>query len=213
MKVRFVLVCEGSSDAGLVPHLQSLCVKCGASEAIGSWPDMSRLRKPPKGLRDRLSTAIGLEPSVNLVFAHRDADSADESCRIAEIGTSAQGLRVQTVPVVPIRETEAWLLLNEAAIRAIVENPSATTGLNLPRPQDVERVPDPKRKLKEALTLASGLRGRRLQELKKDFPRHRARLLERLDCEVLHSLVPAWQRLEQRTRDALCMLKNDSPQG
>ena len=212
MKVRFVLVCEGSSDAGLVPHLQGLCVKCGASEAIGSWPDMSRLRKPPKGLRDRLATAIGLEPSVNLVFAHRDADSADESIRIAEIKTSAHGLWVQTVPVIPIHETEAWLLLNEAAIRAVVENPSATMELALPRPQDVERVPDPKRKLKEALSRASGLRGRRLQELKKEFPRHRARLLERLDCDILLSLVPAWQRLEHRTRDALLVLKGRSLQ-
>ncbi len=46
------------------------------------------------------------------------ADSADENLRISEIETSAHGLRVQTIPVVPIRETEAWLLLNEAAIRS-----------------------------------------------------------------------------------------------
>jgi hypothetical protein len=211
MKVRFVLVCEGSSDTGLVPHLQSLCVKCGASEAIGLAPDMGRLPIPPKGLKNRLSAALKLEPSANLVFAHRDADAADENPRVVEIRTAAAGLPVRTIPVVPVRETEAWLLLDEMAIRSVVENPASTLALGLPRPQDVENVADPKQKLRDTLMLASGLRGRRLQTLKHDFPRLRARLLERLNCAVFLGQVPAWQRLEQRTRAALLSLNEPKP--
>jgi hypothetical protein len=210
MRVVFVLVCEGTSDAGLVPHLRDLCVRCGATEAIGSAPDMTRLRNPPEGLRDRLTAALDLEPSANLVFAHRDADEPTEDRRIAEIETASQGLRARTVPVVPVQETEAWLLLDEAAIRSVVENPSSPIKLALPRPQDVERVADPKRKLKEVLNRASGLRGRRLKALKQDFPRRRARLLERLDRDGLLRHVPAWQRLERRTREALGVLQSGS---
>jgi hypothetical protein len=168
---------------------------------------MARLPKPPKGLANRLSVALDLEPSANLVFAHRDADAPDENQRVVEIEVAARGLRYQTVPVVPVRETEAWLLLDERSIRSVVENPSSSVELGLPRPEDAENVSNPKRKLREILVLASGLRGRRLKALKRDFPRHRSRLLERLDCDGLLGQVPAWQRLERRTREALRMLQ------
>ena len=190
-----------------------MCVKCGASEATGLAPDMRRLRRPPKGLANKLSTALLLEPSANLVFAHRDADATDEAPRVDEIKTAAEGPAVHTVPVVPVRETEAWLLLDEGAIRHVVENPSSSVELTLPRPQDAENVSDPKRRLREILVLASGLRGRKLKTLKKDFSRHRSRLLERLDCDGLLGQVPAWQRLERRTREALQMLQAGPARG
>jgi hypothetical protein len=59
---------------------------------------------------------------------------------------------------------------------------------------------------------ASGLHGRRLSTFKKEFPRHRARLLARLDCHVLLGQVPAWQRLEQCIRAALRTLNTGSTQ-
>lgn len=85
-----------------------------------------------KGLANKLSTALLLEPSANLVFAHRDADATDEAPRVDEIKTAAEGPAVHTVPVVPVRETEAWLLLDEGAIRHVVENPSSSVELSLP---------------------------------------------------------------------------------
>ena len=203
MKVRFVLVCEGASDAGLVPHLQVLCVHCGASEAIGISPDFMRLPKPPGGaLKSRLEAALALEPSAHLAFVHRDADSRDETPRIDEINVAAAGLTITSVPIVPVQATESWLLLDEIAIRSVVENPRGTVSLNLPAPHDVERMSNPKQRLKEVLSVASELRGRRLVKFKKAFGQHRAILLERLDATNL-AQVPAWQRLVERTSETI----------
>ena len=33
MTIRFLLICEGSSDTALVSHIQALLIDCGASEA------------------------------------------------------------------------------------------------------------------------------------------------------------------------------------
>jgi len=204
MNIRFVLVCEGTSDEGLVPHLQFLCVECGASEAIGVAADFSRLPiSPGRSLASRLNAAKALEPSANLLFVHRDADSRVETARLSEISQATGGTGVQTVPVIPIQETEAWLLLDEDAIRSVVENPEGTVPLVLPRPQNVERVADPKTRLKKALAFASELRGRRLRKLKKDFPRYRKLLLQRLDTRGPLAQVPAWQRLVNRTEAAV----------
>ena len=53
MKVRFLLICEGSSDVALVSHNQALLIDCGASEADGSAWYRGRLVKDKirQGLR------------------------------------------------------------------------------------------------------------------------------------------------------------------
>ena len=45
--LRFVFVGEGSSDSSLVPLLELLCVRAGATRASGLVPDLARLRPPP----------------------------------------------------------------------------------------------------------------------------------------------------------------------
>lgn len=211
MRVRFVLVCEGSSDEGLVAHLQSICIERGAAEAIGLAPDFSRLpRAPSKDVKTRILAALALEPSTNVVFVHRDADSRSEEPRINEIAEASAGASVPVVPVVPIQETEAWLLLDEDAIRSVVENAHGTVSLGLPRPRDVEKLADPKEKLKEVLAVASGQQGRRLTRTKREFPRHRALLVERLDPGGKITLLSAWQRLLDRTGEAIQRLRDEA---
>ena len=97
MIVRFLLVVEGNSDAALVPHLQVVCVDCGASEAIGIAPDFSRLPRPPaRDIRSKLKAALALEPSVNLIFIHRDADARTEDRRRIEIEGAAEDWKTRT---------------------------------------------------------------------------------------------------------------------
>ena len=60
---------------------------------------------------------------------------------------------------------EAWLLFDEQAIRAAAGNPNGRQLLDLPRLSDVERLPDPKERLRQLVRQASGLRGRRLARL------------------------------------------------
>jgi hypothetical protein len=60
--------------------------------------------------------------------------------------------------------TEAWLLIDEHAIRFASGNPNGRMELPLPKLAEVETLQDPKRMLHELLCKASGLRGRRLNK-------------------------------------------------
>ena len=210
MKVRFALVCEGPSDAGLAAHLQTVCVDCGAEEAVGTVPDFARLPRPPAhDVASRITAALALDPAANLIFVHRDADSRSERARVREIEAAAENVDVPVVPVVPIQETEAWLLLDEAAIRAIVENPRGTLALPLPRVAALERLARPKERLRTVLEHASELRGRKLEKFRRDFGRHRGLLLQRLDPSGPVTRLTAWQKLLERTTNAVALMSDE----
>jgi hypothetical protein len=104
--------------------------------------------------------------------------------------------------------TEAWLLLDEAAIRDVAGRPSGRVALDLPEPGDVERLDDPKGKLQEALLTAGETTGRRRKQFERDFGRHRALLLERLDPTGPVRHLAAWQRLHREVHDAMAQLRD-----
>jgi hypothetical protein len=196
MKLRFVLLAEGSSDRGLIPHLQNLCIRAGVDEVTGIWPDFDYLpEKPEKTVEGQIRAALQLEPDVDLLFIHRDADSNDAAPRRETIRSGAKPFRVQYVPVIPVQELEAWLLLDESAIRMVAENPRGREGLELPPPQHIETTARPKERLQAALLNACKSSGRRKKRFQKDFPRQRARLLERLDIDGPITRLSAWQQL------------------
>lgn len=111
-----------------------------------------------------------------------------------------------TVAVVPIRMTEAWLLLDEGRIRRVAGNPNGRTDLGLPRLSDVESVADPKRLLQGALISASGLQGHRLRKFRERFNDHRRRLLEGLDLDGPVTELSGWKALQRSLTAALARL-------
>jgi len=196
--IQFLFVGEGSSDLALVSHLEALCVHCGAEEAVGVAPDLRSLPTPVgTTVREKVEMALRLEPNANLVFVHRDSDSRDPEPRYQEIERQVTALRVDIswVAVVPVREIEAWLLLDDPGIRRIAGNPRGTQQLQIPTPAEAERLADPKARLKSTLSAASGLTGTRLAQFNRAFPRHRRRLLEALGCNDPVRGMPSWQRL------------------
>jgi hypothetical protein len=70
-------------------------------------------------------------------------------------GSSDSGITTHTphVPVIPIRMTEAWLLLDEAEIRRVAGSPNGKVSLGLPKAKDVESIPDPKAQLAQTLAI------------------------------------------------------------
>ena len=116
--VSFAFLCEGSSDTGLIAHLETLLVYFGAQEATG-MPD-TRKGTIPARLRQLLTE--GTEAGIDMVFIHRDSDSPDREGREREIrrGIEESGFPHPFIPVIPVQETEAWLLLDEQAIRDVV---------------------------------------------------------------------------------------------
>lgn len=205
-EVYFALLCEGSSDAALVRPLERLCVIYGADEARGFAPDFGRLgQQVGHSIQSRIEALKALEPTINLLFIHRDADAPAEERRLSEIaeGMRAGGWELPHVPIIPIHETEAWLLLDEEAIRRIAQNPRGRAPLSLPPPHRIEQTAHPKELLQEALRRANGGTGRRAERFRGEMSSHRRRLLEELDVEGPIRQLAAWQRLCDRIEAAM----------
>lgn len=193
---QFALLHEGPSDAGLVAVLETLLAEAGFDEVYGE----AHLKVGSIG-KTLASMAKNLE-FFHLVFVHRDADSAGRDARVAEISRSAvnvtwaEGDEPRVVPVVPVTKTEAWLLLDEMAIRAVCGNPRGAEALNLPKPREIEGIADPKKLLFDALRKAAPRRGRR-RITDREMGLWRSRLLKRLDVHGPVEELSAWRALKQ----------------
>jgi hypothetical protein len=138
---------------------------------------------------------IGAE--VDLVVCHRDADNQGVERRKLEMTTALTEAEFGSylVPIVPVRMTEAWLLLDEHAIRTVAGVPSGTTDLNLPKVHEVEGIANPKKLLEETILRAANVKGRRRAQLARRFPNNRRQLLERLNVDGPVTELSSWKDL------------------
>jgi hypothetical protein len=157
--VTYTLVADGTSDAVLLPILTWSLKQHGVSSVVEQWADLSRIRRQ-RNTEERLKTILDLYP-CDVLFVHRDAEAQSADLRREEIASALHLIRVQHVPVIPVRMTEAWLLFDELAIRSAAGNPNGEANLNLPELRRLEHLANPKRVLGEALIAASGLNARR----------------------------------------------------
>lgn len=194
LKIEFIFIGEGTSDDSFIALLEELC---RLSKKIGHK------------VSQKAKAALDFAPNTDLLFIHRDADGRDPTPRYEEIAQAIEslGVSIPYVAVVPVQETEAWLLLDEEAIQYVVKKSKGRMRLNLPSPKQVENIAKPKERLKELLARASGLKGRRLKNFNKKFPQHRRKLLENLDCSGPVSEVPAFKRLVDEIAQAIEKLK------
>jgi len=201
-RVNFVIIGEGSSDNGLVDHLEELCLMCGANEVSGVFVDYYRIPievRKGKSIEDQVGCALHHEPACNLIFIHRDSDSRNPKARLDEIKSSMDkiGNPRPYVRVVPVQELEAWLLTDENMIRYAAGNPKGKIKLSLPKIKHIENTASPKEVLEKALTLASGLSGRKLEKFKDGFGKKRRMLLLDLDPNGNISRLSSWTRLKE----------------
>jgi hypothetical protein len=80
--------------------------------------------------------------------------------------------------------TEAWLLVDESAIRAASGNPNGRHRIDMPDAGRIEKLPDPKSQLRQLLDAASNLPQRR----RINFNSARQRVSELLQYELLREL-------------------------
>ncbi|HXM23713.1 MAG TPA: hypothetical protein VN948_20820 [Terriglobales bacterium] len=198
MTLRYTLLSDGSSDRVLMPIISWLLQAHGVGfELRGVWADLRSLRQPPTTLSGKVLRALEFYP-CELLFVHRDAEGATSAQRRREIGQAlneiGHGEEVPVVSVIPVRMQEAWLLLDESAIRKAAGNPRGRVLLNLPAPNRIEDVPGPKEMLYRALRMASEQTGRRLRKLHVSYLRYRVvELIE--DFSPLRTL-PAFVEFE-----------------
>lgn len=139
------------------------------------------------GSRERVrSVAVELADECHVLFVHHDYRERRKAAWLVE-SLPEQGVDIPVVAIVPIRETEAWLLADRNAWSCI---PGAQTGLLPRRPVDVERVPDPKRLLGEIVP-----RRWQLDELLEFFG-------EQVDLDTL-AQIPAYRAWLEATHAAL----------
>lgn len=199
--LNFTLLTDGSSDRVLLPILRWLLIEHLPSTPInGQWADLSVVRTKPSDLSQRILSALRLYP-CDLLFVHRDAESEPADVRYDQITQAYSEVNSQKPPhicVVPIRMQEAWLLLDEHAIRQAANNPNGRVKLNLPPPKSLEDLVDPKARLHELLKQASELKGRRRAQFD---PGRQAHLIPEYmrDFAVLRQL-SAFNRLESDIR-------------
>ncbi len=67
--------------------------------------------------------------------------------------------------VVPVRMTEAWLLIDEPAIKTASGNPNSDENLDMPDLKKLESEKNPKKTLHDLIKMASKLKGRNLDKL------------------------------------------------
>ncbi|MEU6023682.1 hypothetical protein [Micromonospora sp. NPDC047134] len=192
-----LFVPEGTSDGPLAAHIERLFFYKGCPVTL-TTPDFPRLSGVDRDVASRVRAGLELVgDTVDVIVVHRDADNAGEHARRLEIESAVRSLGVSTelVPVIPVRMTEAWLLLDEAAIRHVAGNPRGRARLNLPRPHEVESRADPKSILRASLLTASEESGRRREAVARRFNEHRKQLLERLDPAGPVLRLDSWARM------------------
>jgi hypothetical protein len=155
--VRFALIADGPSDEALLQPLTWAFRQRDPQRELLSpifWA-----RRPPGADLNGFVESVRADHRPQLLFVHRDAERDTPEDRRREIPTGP-GI----IPVIPVRMTEAWLLIDEQAIRKASGNPNGRIALDLPKLQRLESIPDPKRMLVELLVRASGFTGRRRQQ-------------------------------------------------
>ncbi len=170
MNLTYTLITDGSSDRALIPVINWALDQIDGVRYNSQHAEVTL--KPGVGLFRRAESAIKFY-ECDILFVHRDAESLAMPSRIEEIKNQLIRLDKPYIPVVPIRMTEAWLLVDEQAIRSAASNPNGKARLNLPGVDKLEGLPDPKNVLFENLRLASELPPGRLRKFRPETCRYR----------------------------------------
>jgi hypothetical protein len=193
--IQAVFICDGKFDQCLEPIIELTARANQIALQIEMIQDISE---------HKWSKATALAPDLLLV--HRDAEAQDPALRRREIGNKVQ-TGTPWVPIVPVRMTEAWLLVQESAIRQASGNRNGP-GIEMPAFKQIERIADPKERLKKLLEQASGLKGRRLERLKREFGDNQRRVAALItDLAALRRL-PSFEQFEGDLCSACQDLRN-----
>lgn len=205
-ELRYTLRSDGSSDRALIPILNWLLKNLLSDCAIQhQWADLRGIpRSRANTLADEIKLSIELYP-CDLLFIHRDAEKEPHEVRINEIQTVTSQIvsiiNVPTVCVVPVRMTEAWLLLDTIALRKAASNPNGKIDLKLPPLKQIECESDPKKVLHNLLRQASELSPGRLRKFSVHERVHR--VAELIDDFSALRVLPAFTALESEIESVI----------
>lgn len=211
------LYAEGRTDYYfLLPLLQRLCEDICLREARADV-DVSAVLglDHPAALNDasredRITEAARLaRESWNILFIHADGAGDQAKMRREQVDPALQKLAAEFgrstagVPVVPVRETEAWAIVDGDALRSVLGVTLSNPEMSLPNStREAERKQDPKAVLEHACNVATQP-GRKRKPV--SASRYLNSLGEQVSLEKLRGL-EAFQRLENDLKEALTKL-------
>ncbi len=187
-QITYTVVADGGTDRLLVPIIDWTIHRLDPEVDILE-PEFEK-RAGSVGEHFESSTRTTM-----LVFAHRDAEASSIDDRLREFD-SVSGV----VPVVPVRMSEAWLLIDGDAIARAADSRAA---VDLPKLNTLENVVDPKSELETLLFAAAGSpTGRRGKKFKSSLAKRRVNLASLItDYSPLESL-EAFRRFQSSLADA-----------
>lgn len=197
------LISEGVTDDRFLPvllgrALTELCLTEFDEAVDVADVQILRNRCGPAPIDDVIKLVDRNAASFLLVFFHRDqGPSADrvEAEWLGPLRARWGDRNERLIPVVPVRETEAWLLADGDAIRNALGVRWTDTEMGLPRnAKDVERLADPK----QVLNAVTG-------RVRRSVYDHFGQLGELVSLDRLAS-VPAYRRWWKDTHEALAAL-------
>lgn len=195
--LRITLAADGRSDRSLIHPLRWAIANALRARGKETLVELAFAEVHPTPLEQRLTEALALYP-CHLLLIHRDAESVAPEIRHREIDRAAESTvgGIARVAVIPVRMSEAWLLIHEPAIRMAAGQPSGRARLVLPPVSGLESTADPKRVLREAILAASEARGRRRARLQRDLPLRILRVAELIEDYSPLQRLSAFQRFE-----------------
>ncbi|MDG4767321.1 DUF4276 family protein [Solwaraspora sp. WMMD406] len=197
------LLSEGVSDDQFLPNLlgRALTELCEAEfidqvEVANVQP--LRDRPGPSTVDEAIAMVERNDGAFSMIFYHRDQGANPERVRkewLEPLRKRWTDRREQLVAVVPVRETEAWLLADGQALRDALGVRWTDVEMGLPgSPRQVEQIADPKKVLNDVTRRVSRSVGDYLGQLG-DY----------VDLDKLQQ-VPAYRRWWDDTREALTAL-------
>jgi hypothetical protein len=202
LRVRYTLVADGPSDRALTHVIDWAVREAVAGEDCELAPRFADRESGPGDLAERMRSAVTAFP-CDLLFVHRDAERMARDVRCEEVREAAEAARVALpVAVVPVRMTEAWLLLDANAIARAADR-VGDLELELPPVSRLDRLPDPKSVLHQLLRDASGKSGRHHRRFARDIGNRVQRVAEYIETFAPLRALPAFREFEAETVNAL----------
>ncbi|MFC0862520.1 DUF4276 family protein [Sphaerimonospora cavernae] len=206
-----VLVCEGVSDRWVLPVLLQRATDQLCGEACLEAVEIAEIRclSVDHQRPEMVVEAVGRERgSFDLLFYHHDGfprRKAADKIEAVRRALVESGTDEPLVPVVPVKETEAWLIADPDALADVLSVPLSKVCELVPgRPDLIEDQDDPKRVLVEVLG-SIVRRHRRTRPDGAEVERYFTALAESIDIDRLRK-VPAFAAWRHAMENALQVL-------
>lgn len=178
--ISYLLIGDGGSDRALKHVIDWSLNQHSNEDFSGDFADAALINTHGRQVSCRLRACREFYDNRDLIFYHRDSEKMSAEVRLDEIlrGAEQADFRTTTVPIITVKMTEAWLLIDESAIRRAAMNPNGRTTVALPRIRELEKLPDPKKVLETCLRNAAGKS--RSSRKRFDFSHARIRVAEHI---------------------------------